>query len=138
MTEAGLGDPDGAVAGSVELKVSCNPTGDCGSSEFLFRACVKAPVIELRPKEPRGEAGTWPACEGEADRDGVLKGMNDTEGRRGATGAPSVDFVGAFEFCDPLVLGRGRVGGEGESEPCPRSVAALSTEIGLEPEGGPI
>ena len=93
-TGAGLGElesEEGAGAsgstGEVRVgKVFCWPKAEG------FRASAKALSAEALPRDPLGDevkAGSF--CCGEADSEGDLNGMNDTDGLLPIGGAPSAD-----------------------------------------------
>lgn len=55
--------------------------GDCGPNGDGFLASASALKFEALPIKVRGEAGCdWSARDGDADSEGALNGLNDTEG----------------------------------------------------------
>lgn len=103
-----------------------------------FRASFRAPNAEVFPTDPRGDGATvCSVCRGDADSEGVLKGMKDADDLRPMLGAPSADRSDDREPC----ADRGTDGGfgdclsVGDCEPISR--AALKAERGLELVGGP-
>lgn len=89
----------------------------------------------LRGDIPRGES----AKAGEADREGALKGWNETEGRRGKLDPPlSPAICAARPEGRTLAEGRSLLGDSvGEGDPAPESLIARSADIGLAPVVGP-
>ena len=84
----GFGEPETGAEGSAGLG---EPREDGARCEG-FLASTKAARGEVFPSEPRGmEPVIGSCCEGEADRDGVLNGMKDTEGRLPVPPTPSAD-----------------------------------------------
>ena len=112
----------------------------CTSSEVRFRAWVSALTNGVRPSELRGDSGAKGlACDGEAESEGVLKGMNETDGRRWTPdgGGPSTERSDDLELWADLTLGKARLGGDDEADSGLRSRAARRAERGLDAIGGP-
>ena len=103
------------------------------------RTSANAPSVDARPRDPRASGGAiCSICRGDADNEGVLKGIKDTEGLRATVGAPSTERRDDLEPCaDRLLEGAfGDCRSVGDCEPISR--AARSADKGLEPVGGPI
>lgn len=103
------------------------------------RASARAASGDAFPNEPLGtELNDCSAWEGEAERDGVLKGMNETEGLRPTPDEPSAERRDERDPCADLVFGGTFlvIISSGDSEPAIR--AARSADKGLVPVGGPV
>ena len=105
-----------------------------------LRASVRAPNADAFPTDPRGaEAVGCSVCRGDADSEGVLKGMTASDGLRAilGLGAPSADRRDDRDPCADRLMdgGLGDCRSVGDCEPLSR--AALRAERGLELAGGP-
>jgi hypothetical protein len=89
------------------------------------------------PREVRGEPANGDAIAGEADKDGVLNGWKDMEGRRPAAATPSTVRSAGRELGGDRCSGAGRAEGGGVGMSENRSLAFRRAEIGLEPAAGP-
>lgn len=102
------------------------------------RASAKAAKGDAFPNDPRGtEVISCSACEGEADNEGLLKGMKDTDGLLPTPGPPSADRRDDLDPCADRVFGGALLDivSSGDSEPATR--AARRADNGLELAGGP-
>lgn len=94
LVGAGFGelDPEDATACSCavgELRKGTEPRGPRVEG---VRTSANAPSVDVRPRDPRANGGAiCSVCKGDADNEGVLKGMNDTDGLRPTVGAPSAE-----------------------------------------------
>lgn len=98
-----------------------------------FRASFKAANGEAFPKDPRAEVIICSVCEGEADNEGLLKGMKETEGLLPTPRPPSAERRDDLDPCADRVFGRAFLSiiSSGDSDPATR--AARSADMGLEP-----
>ena len=93
-------------------ELDAEPVTDAGIGELLdgselwglklagALASASAVRAEALPTEVgRLDALTVSACEGDADKDGVLNGMKDTDGLLPTFGAPSADRSDDFDPC---------------------------------------
>lgn len=123
------GVPDSAALGEFR---------EFGLSPEGLRASTKAARGELLPSEPRGiEAEIDSFCDGEADNEGVLNGMKDTEGLRPVPLAPSAERRDDLDPCAERILGGTFLTAvsSGDSEPATR--AFRRADIGLVPVAAP-
>lgn len=135
---AGLGELD------IDEGTACSPgmgepregTEPYGLREG-FRASFNAANGEPLPNEPRAEAIICSAWEGEADSEGLLNGMKETEGLLPTPEAPSAERRDDRDPCAERVFGGALLGivSSGDSDPAIR--AARSADRGLVPAGGP-
>ena len=89
------------------------------------------------PREGRGELAKGDVMAGEADKDGVLNGWKEMDGRRPGPVTPSVVRSGGREPGGDRCNGAGRVEGDDVGVSENRSLAFRRAEIGLEPAAGP-
>ncbi len=132
-TESKDGCPCSAAAGEPLDTTAAWVPADCG-----VRASARTASGDDLPKDPLGmDAPICSSCEGEADKEGVLKGMNDTEGLLPALGGPSAERSDDLDPWADLVLGGIFLGimSSGDSDPATR--AARRADNGLVPVGGP-
>lgn len=103
------------------------------------RASAKAARGEFFPKEPRGtEVMDCSAWDGEADKEGLLKGINETEGLLPTPEALSVERRDDLDPCADRLLSGGFLGSDSSGLTDPAARAARRADIGLVPVAGPI
>lgn len=128
----GFGEEDieGASATFGEPREGIEPYGPRVEGAL---ASAKAAKGDAFPNDPRGtEVISCSACEGEADNEGLLKGMKDTDGL-----LPSVERREDLDPCADRKFGCALLDtvSSGDSEPAIR--AARRADKGLELVGGP-
>jgi hypothetical protein len=140
---AGLGEPEAedAIAFSGTADVPLKADWGTDPTEFRDRACASEPSAAVFPRELRegegGGGGSISFWAGDADNEGALKGLNDTDGRLLVPEAPSTPRKTAFDSAMILWGGRCRAWTGGEGESWTKSLASRRAEIGLELVGGP-
>ena len=82
-------DDGGACSG---VDVPFEATIPWGPRDDGIRASANELKVDVRPTDPRGiDVVICSPCEGEAESEGVLNGMNETEGLLPTAGVPSDD-----------------------------------------------
>lgn len=128
-------DIEGASAALDETREGTDP---CGPRLEGALASAKAARGDAFPNDPRGtELIDCSACEGEADNDGLLKGMKDTDGLLPTPAPPSAERRDDLDPCADRIFGGALLDSvsSGDSEPAIR--AARRADNGLELVGGP-
>ena len=123
---------------SVTLGEPREGTEPCGPRVEGALASAKAARGEPFPNDPRGpEVISCSTCEGEADNDGLLKGIKDTEGLLPTPTPPSAERRDDLDPCADRVFGGTFLDtvSSGDSEAATR--AARRADNGLELVGGP-
>ena len=118
-----------------ELREGTEP---CGPRVEGALASAKAARGDAFPNDPRGALISCSVCEGEADKEGLLKGMKDTDGLLPTPVPPSAERRDDLDPCADRMFGGALLDtvSSGESETAIR--AARSADKGLELVGGPV